>query len=1396
MAAEKLRQQRSLACYQPKKLPLPVNPSTRIFFAYEMTRIAFCVDASPSLTSTFGVIGNSNGPCCALDRLPDMARTFFNSLIEPVSASSLGDPGLWCPVIAVTVIAVFPLGKKSETSLLVRDFRVHDVKSAELLADRIDEWMHSEVELGISERMCRRNKTNSWGVPMNSSSLRDILEVGDYALSVLSSQARPLIVVATDGRSISCDGIVDVFSEIDRVDSPVVILDLSMPETHAMEEKPGRMLSGKNELNFLTYDPGGPSAFPLHLSDDSEALYGICRATGGCFLDSDLLTEASKSVAGQNPATETPNHYSFKRRFVKMNGVQWLILFSLSPLSPTFHSMWAKLAPPQYLRKRLHMGMVDAPVAADGQNNAITFNRHDNSVKQGSDNRRLGINESSPGIHKRPHNHSRVTFSIYVVSPIRIKALLLMRIKEGYRARQYGLSTQDADKVSIQFTLPLELGTVLHYELSYKALSSQHHMVGSAHIKIELSGDLGFIQSVKKDFLRQGSDGRLFTMAQKVSARLCQVLRSIRKEDCLQSYLCPPSSWSDQLSTPDTPFVRRLASLTTLQRRRHFQFDEFDVVCSGRMPYNMDDEFLSEFISVDNGEQELADNLSEWATQTAKAKSLYVKSMSTCDGTTSYCLVELIQSPVAPRLFSINLQFYGGTLPSDRFDLLSALKHSIFDLKDVDVLNKQMGPYLFEVSNCSFWKKRNVEIQNHYASWDLVNDPELLLLLMKRRSEMGKFLLLHSSDDRALFGKLVPEALVTKHATNDLGDSPGDLVQYQIAILSDKVNITLHMESECGIFFPFRSMGGEASRFNGMVRILRRRDQECGRALRSRTNLLRVFQADQGDTVGSEEESHYSSVQRMLAYSSRVSRKLRFFNSAAGGANDILEQMTESLLLSKSFGVRAAKLKIKPEESISDENAGLWFIIQFDRHTMSIVHLSLVDKIEENEDSGSQTYRHLTFFTSGVSDLYSKRDDMVDDDSTDSHISEYMCVTDFADRFEIAQRENFAAAAYLALRNDTSPMIESFDRGDLTKVLKTCDFVEIITVLVAGVGLSTDEDSLQVEHSKLYRSIKTIFRPVPGDDYCMFYCGDRHLGDTLGIDDDGSDSITTTDSSIDYSLENPSGEADLEEAGTDETRATFDDGLDKDPAYQHREEDLDTNWLFREILPPPVFVRFKLDGSSASIKDLHNISKSANLTAEISVFKTDGRSSEAPVSNFGYDRLPWTHQPVAVELSALLKSYVAEQTIERLRHQSSSISDEDLRLVRRCMKRVHNVVSFSIEVYFYVSKADAMVPASAPAGGEREVEEGFLLLNSEVKKNVFFEFRSVTRGGFVISGTEEANKPLDFWCFLYVQSNDGIVSSQIYHRDGEEKASEVLSKVHRVICSCVHRVNQQLLLKR
>ena len=132
--ATRIRREKSTFSYKPAKLPLRVNPSTRMFFAYEVTRIAFCVDASPSATSTFGITGGSNifglnsTVCCPLDRIGPMARTYFQSLVDPVSAPSIFTPD-WRPNLAVTVMAVFPLGKTAETTLLVRDYRVNDEDS-------------------------------------------------------------------------------------------------------------------------------------------------------------------------------------------------------------------------------------------------------------------------------------------------------------------------------------------------------------------------------------------------------------------------------------------------------------------------------------------------------------------------------------------------------------------------------------------------------------------------------------------------------------------------------------------------------------------------------------------------------------------------------------------------------------------------------------------------------------------------------------------------------------------------------------------------------------------------------------------------------------------------------------------------------------------------------------------------------------------------------------------------------------------------------------------------------------------------------------------------------------------------------------------------------------------
>lgn len=259
-AAEKIhREKNTTCCYQPQDLPLRCNPSTKVLFGYEKTRIAFCVDASASLTSLFGVNGSrprgdKENVFCPLDRLPEMARIFFSSLIEPITNTSASKP--WKPLIFVTVLAVYPMGKVSETNLLVRDFLVHDAESATRLTDKIERWIHSEVECGISERMSRRQPGNTWSIPIYSSNLRHILEAGDYALDVLSSEARPIIVVATDGRSISCDGIVDVFLDVDRVDIPVHVLDLSLSETHTMDDDI-QNTSSKQEMNFLTYDPGG-----------------------------------------------------------------------------------------------------------------------------------------------------------------------------------------------------------------------------------------------------------------------------------------------------------------------------------------------------------------------------------------------------------------------------------------------------------------------------------------------------------------------------------------------------------------------------------------------------------------------------------------------------------------------------------------------------------------------------------------------------------------------------------------------------------------------------------------------------------------------------------------------------------------------------------------------------------------------------------------------------------------------------------------------------------------------------------------------------------------------------------------------------------------------------------
>jgi hypothetical protein len=75
-------------------------------------------------------------------------------------------------------------------------------------------------------------------------------------------------------------------------------------------------------------------------------------------------------------------------------------------------------------------------------------------------------------------------------------------------------------------------------------------------------------------------------------------------------------------------------------------------------------------------------------------------------------------------------------------------------------------------------------------------------------------------------------------------------------------------------------------------------------------------------------------------------------------------------LLSGSSGWKVAKLSINAETNIEGLGPGDWFLVEFDRHTISFVHLSWTEKSEVSQEDGrGLTYRELTFLTIGISDV-------------------------------------------------------------------------------------------------------------------------------------------------------------------------------------------------------------------------------------------------------------------------------------------------------------------------------------------------------------------------------------------------------------------------------------------
>lgn len=457
-----------------------------------------------------------------------------------------------------------------------------------------------------------------------------------------------------------------------------------------------------------------------------------------------------------------------------------------------------------------------------------------------------------------------------------------------------------------------------------------------------------------------------------MSAKLGRLLRSIRREDLLQSYLSP-LKWSDQLLKAESPFVRRLGTLTKQQKVKHFRYDEFDCVCVGRMPYAQDAEFLDAFQDSDSGEEDLLEAISSWATgrvqsgHRERAMTFIRKLGNGLDGLPSYCLLSIERSRVASRLFTVSVEiFEGASSAPRRLGILASLRGILAKLKDVRVLEMQMGPFLM-----GFRRQNVVELdeprqsflasQYLHESWDLVYDKELLRLLMRRRAEIGGFWLLDSSDSYALFARLHSKDGFVERKRDD----PGDMVQYQVSILADRVVIDLHMESECGVFRNDLCAGGQ---FGTLVTNLKKRDQECGLALRARTQVLSAFE----DTPSASDagESYAESAMRLLAYSSRVEQRLRAFHPIFLGANDALCEEFKAMLLGQQFGPKVALLSVDPSTDEQKFAPGLWFLVNYDKDTFGILHLGSTISCDVEESSGcSVATATLTFYTLSISDV-------------------------------------------------------------------------------------------------------------------------------------------------------------------------------------------------------------------------------------------------------------------------------------------------------------------------------------------------------------------------------------------------------------------------------------------
>ena len=148
---------------------------------------------------------------------------------------------------------------------------------------------------------------------------------------------------------------------------------------------------------------------------------------------------------------------------------------------------------------------------------------------------------------------------------------------------------------------------------------------------------------------------------------------------------------------------------------------------------------------------------------------------------------------------------------------------------------------------------------------------------------------------------------------------------------------------------------------------------------------------------------------------------------------------------------------------------------------------------------------------------------------------------------------------------------------------------------------------------------------------------------------------------------------------------------------------MDNDFLEGDHSDEPIFFRCKLDGNLATRSMLTEVSKSVRLSIEVSVLKDHGAWTEL-------QHLPSAQRAASLQLSFLLKSFAAEQSLARLTMHGTAHCLENVQLARKCLQRIRTVIRFGVDVLFYSCNPDSMTPASTSARSDTDIGFHFCLL--------------------------------------------------------------------------------------